>query len=89
MSEKPVMTGEFEDEWMGVTFIDGATGLEPNMSENDSTVYHSGQPLEAIVDPAGNISPFCRFLHYSAIILEVAYAPAIHVLASLPYKEWQ
>jgi hypothetical protein len=89
MGKKPVMTGEFEDEGMGVTFVYRTAGLEPNMAENDSTAHHPCQPLEAVVNPTGNISSFCRFLHYSAIILEVAYAPAIHVLASLLYKEWQ
>ena len=83
MGKKPVMTAEFEDERVGVTFIHWTTGLKTDMAEDDSTVHHPGKPLEAIVDPAGQIGLFRRLFNESIIFLEVSYAPAIHVLAAL------
>jgi hypothetical protein len=74
---------------MGITFINGAAGSEADMAEDNPTLHHPGQPLEAVMHTTGYIGAFGRFFHPGTVFFEIAYAPAIHVSPGLNRKDGQ
>jgi hypothetical protein len=74
---------------MGVTLIHRTAGLQTNMAEDDPAVHHPSKSLEAVVEAAGHVGPVCRFFHIGFILLEIPYAPAIHIFTGLFGEEGQ